>query len=67
MWTQSFDASLVRFSGGKLYALSAGVADITTGTNGACGTSCTAAVGYDFVTGLGSPRRGVDTALKSAS
>lgn len=29
--------------------------DITTGTNGGCGTQCTARAGYDFVTGLGSP------------
>jgi subtilase family serine protease len=30
--------------------------DITAGTNGGCGSVCTAAPGYDFVTGLGSPR-----------
>jgi hypothetical protein len=30
--------------------------DIKTGTNGACGSVCTAAPGYDFITGLGSPR-----------
>jgi len=29
--------------------------DITSGTNGSCGTDCTAGVGYDLVTGLGSP------------
>ena len=29
--------------------------DILSGTNGACGTVCTAGPGYDFVTGLGSP------------
>jgi hypothetical protein len=29
--------------------------DITSGTNGACGTDCTAGPGYDLVTGLGSP------------
>lgn len=29
--------------------------DITSGTNGSCGAICTAAAGYDFVTGLGSP------------
>lgn len=29
--------------------------DITSGTNGTCGSLCTAATGYDFVTGLGSP------------
>ena len=30
--------------------------DITTGTNGSCGSVCTASGGYDYVTGLGSPR-----------
>jgi len=29
--------------------------DITSGTNGSCGYYCTAQVGYDYVTGLGSP------------
>jgi subtilase family serine protease len=29
--------------------------DITRGTNGSCGTDCTAGTGYDLVTGLGSP------------
>jgi subtilase family serine protease len=29
--------------------------DITAGTNGACGAACTATVGYDLVTGVGSP------------
>jgi len=29
--------------------------DITTGTNGSCGFYCTAQVGYDYVTGIGSP------------
>ncbi len=29
--------------------------DIQTGSNGTCGTICQAQVGYDFVTGLGSP------------
>ncbi len=29
--------------------------DITSGTNGSCGTDCTAGTGYDLVTGLGSP------------
>ncbi len=29
--------------------------DITSGTNGSCGTQCTASAGYDFITGLGSP------------
>ncbi len=30
--------------------------DVTSGTNGSCGTICTAVVGYDYVTGLGSPQ-----------
>ena len=30
--------------------------DITTGTNGSCGTQCTAKTGYDLVTGIGSPK-----------
>jgi subtilase family serine protease len=50
-----------------LYGLTSGLADITTGTNGACGTNCTAKTGYDFVTGRGSPRPGIDVALKAAA
>jgi subtilase family serine protease len=38
------------YSGG-----STNLRDITTGTNGNCGTDCTAGNGYDLVTGLGSP------------
>jgi subtilase family serine protease len=30
--------------------------DISSGTNGTCGTLCTAVAGYDYVTGLGSPQ-----------
>ena len=30
--------------------------DITTGSNGNCGDACTAASGYDLVTGLGTPK-----------
>jgi subtilase family serine protease len=29
--------------------------DIVSGTNGSCGAQCTAVVGYDLVTGIGSP------------
>jgi hypothetical protein len=29
--------------------------DVTSGTNGSCGTDCAAGTGYDLVTGLGSP------------
>jgi len=30
--------------------------DVASGTNGNCGTLCTASSGYDYVTGLGSPQ-----------
>ena len=39
------------YSGGY----STNLRDITSGTNGTCGTDCTAGPGYDLVTGLGSP------------
>lgn len=39
------------YSGG----FTANLRDITSGTNGTCGTDCTAGTGYDLVTGLGSP------------
>lgn len=39
----------------KLANASSFLRDITGGTNGACGAICTAATGYDTVTGLGSP------------
>jgi len=29
--------------------------DITTGSNGTCGSTCTAEAGYDWITGLGTP------------
>jgi subtilase family serine protease len=29
---------------------------VTSGTNGSCGTVCTAGTGYDYVTGLGTPQ-----------
>jgi subtilase family serine protease len=38
-----------------LYSLTASLHDITSGKNGDCGAQCTAGVGYDDVTGLGSP------------
>lgn len=37
--------------------------DVTQGRNGACGKHCEAGPGYDFVTGIGSPRAGIDVAL----
>lgn len=43
----------------------AGLYDVTTGSNGTC-TVCSAATGFDAVTGRGSPRLGLDVALKAA-
>ncbi|MCA1710165.1 MAG: S53 family peptidase [Actinobacteria bacterium] len=40
------------------------LADIVSGSNGSCGAVCTAGPGYDTVTGLGSPRAGLDLVLK---
>ncbi|MYV39959.1 hypothetical protein GT030_14055 [Streptomyces sp. SID1328] len=37
--------------------------DVTAGSDGRCGTACTAGPGYDTVTGPGSPTAGVDAAL----
>lgn len=49
-----------------IYSLTSGLFDITTGVaNGVCGAVCTTKAGYDFVTGRGSPRKGIDTALKA--
>jgi hypothetical protein len=42
------------------------LADVVSGSNGTCGLLCTAGTGYDTVTGLGSPRRGLDVALRDA-
>jgi len=52
-----------------VYALSGTSAlyDVTSGSNGSCGSVCQAGPGYDFVTGLGSPRGGVDVALAGGS
>jgi subtilase family serine protease len=42
-----------------LYSVSeANYHDITSGSNGTCGSRCKAGPGYDFVTGLGSPIAG---------
>jgi subtilase family serine protease len=55
-------------TGLDLYGLTSGLADVTTGAaNGACGSICSPTVGYDTVTGLGSPRPGIDSALTSAT
>ena len=47
-------------------AVRAALFDVSTGTNGTCGAVCTARTGYDTVTGVGSPRRGIDVALRDA-
>jgi len=39
-----------------IYANPTALNDITKGSNGGCGTECHAGPGYDFVTGLGSPK-----------
>jgi subtilase family serine protease len=51
-----------------LYGLLGGSAlyDVASGSNGACGDVCAAGAGYDAVTGLGSPRAGIDQALAAA-
>ena len=40
----------------RLAWLSFTLHDISTGTNGTCGSLCTAKTGYDYVTGLGAPK-----------
>ena len=40
-------------------ALSTNFNAVTQGTNGTCGTLCTASAGYDYVTGLGTPHASV--------
>lgn len=50
-----------------VYAVGSGnFHDITSGTNGTCGTLCTASAGYDYVTGLGSPRANLMIATLAA-
>ena len=49
-----------------LYGSPGGLRDIVEGRNGTCGAVCTAALGYDTVTGLGSPRSGLDVVLRDA-
>jgi subtilase family serine protease len=51
-----------------IYALTTGLSDVASGaSNGTCGSICTPGAGFDAVTGLGSPRRGIDTALAAAT
>ena len=50
-----------------IYANPTALHDITSGSNGNCGSVCTAGPGYDFVTGLGSPNvPAIMSALTSA-
>ena len=48
-----------------VYTVTSGMTDVSSGANGSCGTICTASVGFDAVTGLGSPRPGIDVALSN--
>jgi subtilase family serine protease len=50
-----------------VYKATSGIGDIVTGTNGTCGTVCSALPGYDTVTGVGSPRKGIDVVLRDAA
>ena len=48
----------------QIYAAGPSLADITEGPdNGFCPDVCSVRPGYDFVTGLGSPRAGLDAVL----
>jgi hypothetical protein len=50
-----------------VYAATAAIADITTGPpNGGCPVECQPGPGWNFVTGLGSPRTGIDEAIADA-
>ncbi len=49
-------ASSPEYNAGAAAVYATDYRDITSGTNGTCGSVCTASAGWDFVTGLGSPR-----------
>ena len=49
-----------------LYTAPTSLRDVVEGTNGTCGLVCSALPGYDSVTGLGSPARGLDQVLRKA-
>ncbi len=51
----SFGTNSLLYSAATGSYYSSDYRDITSGTNGACGSVCTASAGYDFVTGVGSP------------
>jgi tripeptidyl-peptidase-1 len=56
----SADGSVFR----AVYGLGSVLVDVTSGSNGACPPAeCSAHVGYDTVTGLGTPGPAVDQAL----
>jgi hypothetical protein len=56
-----------RLTVAQIYAARAGLGDITEGSNGDCPDGvCSTTQGYDTVTGLGSPRLGIDRKLLSA-
>ena len=62
----AYSSSSPFMAASRIYAVTSGVADIATGpSNGGCGQPCTPAAGYDFVTGGGSPRQGIDLALQA--
>jgi hypothetical protein len=49
-----------------VYAAAGALGDVTTGpADGICPDICQAGPGYDFVTGLGSPRSGIDATLSA--
>jgi subtilase family serine protease len=48
-------SSSPEYNAAELSVYSGNYRDITAGSNGTCGSVCTAGMGYDFVTGLGSP------------
>jgi subtilase family serine protease len=49
-------SSLYNAATGAVYA--SNYRDITSGSNGSCGSICTAQTSYDWITGLGTPRAG---------
>lgn len=51
----SFGTGSIVYNSATGSAYASNFRDITAGTNGNCGTDCSASSGYDFVTGVGSP------------
>jgi len=51
----SFGTGTLIYDAASNAVYSSNYRDITVGSNGNCGSVCTATTGYDFVTGLGSP------------